>query len=100
VADPSAPPLVLVTHHVDEVPAGMTHALLLREGRPLAAGPIDQVLTADNLSTCFGLPLSLERRPDGRLAAWSLASASLASAPLAAASATDGSLTAGSRPAP
>ena len=71
VADPSSPPLVLVTHHVDEVPPGMTHAMLLRDGRVLAAGPFDDVMTSAALSTCFGLPLELERRPDGRLSAWS-----------------------------
>jgi iron complex transport system ATP-binding protein len=70
-ADPSAPPLVLVTHHVDEVPPGMTHAMLLREGRVLLAGPFDDVMTADALSDCFSMQLALERRPDGRLTAWS-----------------------------
>ena len=70
-ADPTAPPLVLVTHHVDEVPPGMTHALLLREGRILTAGPLDDVLTAESLSECFSMSLVLERRGDGRLTAWS-----------------------------
>ncbi len=69
--DPSAPPLVLVTHHVDEVPAGITHVLLLRAGRALAQGSIDDVLTSEALSECFDLPLVLERRGDGRLTAWS-----------------------------
>jgi iron complex transport system ATP-binding protein len=69
--DPAAPPLILVTHHVDEVPPGMTHAMLLREGSVLAAGDIDSVLTADALSECFGMTLTLERRSDGRLTAWS-----------------------------
>lgn len=69
--DQYAPPLVLVTHHVDEVPAGITHALLLRDGSALAQGPIDDVLTAEALSECFDLPLALERRADGRLTAWS-----------------------------
>lgn len=69
--DPTAPPLVLVTHHVDEVPPGMTHAMLLLNGQVLSAGAIDDVLTADALSECFSMPLSLERRPDGRLTAWS-----------------------------
>jgi iron complex transport system ATP-binding protein len=63
-------PFVLVTHHVDEIPAGVSHALLLRDGRPVAQGPIDEALTAETLSDCFGMPLALERRPDGRLAAW------------------------------
>ncbi len=69
--DPAAPPLVLVTHHVDEVPPGMTHAMLLREGTVLSAGGIDDVLTAEALSECFGMSLTLERRADGRLSAWS-----------------------------
>jgi iron complex transport system ATP-binding protein len=69
-ADPSAPPLVLVTHHVDEIPPGFTHALLLRAGEVAACGPIDDALTAATLSDAFGLPLALERRPNGRLTAW------------------------------
>lgn len=63
--DVSVAGVVFVTHHVEEVPPGFTHALLLRDGRCLAAGPIDRVLTADNLSACFGLPVDVERR-DGR----------------------------------
>ena len=70
-ADPGAPPFVLVTHHVDEIPQGMTHALLLRDGRSIAQGPIDDVLSSEALSECFGLPLVLERRDDGRFSAWS-----------------------------
>ena len=69
--DPSAPPLVLVTHHLDEVPPGMTHVLMLRDGVAVAKGPIERTLTAARLSECFGLPLELERRADGRLSAWS-----------------------------
>src|SRR6195952_5141543 len=68
--EPTAPPLVLVTHHLDEVPPGMTHVLLLRDGQVVARGPIGRTLTAKVLSECFGLPLNLERRPDGRLSAW------------------------------
>jgi iron complex transport system ATP-binding protein len=64
------PPFVMVTHHVDEVPDGVTHALLLREGRTVAQGPIDDALTAATLSDCFAMDLSLERRADGRLSAW------------------------------
>ncbi|HUF99146.1 MAG TPA: ATP-binding cassette domain-containing protein [Ilumatobacter sp.] len=67
-----AAPFVLVTHHVDEVPAGVTHALLLRDGSALAQGPIAQTLTSDTLSDCFRMPLQLERRGDGRLTAWRL----------------------------
>jgi iron complex transport system ATP-binding protein len=67
-ADPDAPALVLVTHHVEEVPPGFTHALLLRAGETVAAGPIDDVLTGATLSACFGLPLRVHRH-DGRITA-------------------------------
>jgi iron complex transport system ATP-binding protein len=60
--DPKAPMMVLVTHHVEEVPDGFTHAMLLRRGSVLAAGPIDEVFTARNLSRCFGVPLEIEHR--------------------------------------
>ena len=68
--DRSAPPLVLVTHHLDEVPPGMTHVLMLRDGHALEKGPLDDCLNSQSLSECFGLPLHLERRPDGRFSAW------------------------------
>lgn len=67
--DAAAPPLVLVTHHLDEVPPGFTHALLVRAGRVHAAGALDDVLTADSLSSCFDLALQIERRGD-RWSAW------------------------------
>jgi len=63
--DPATAPTVLVTHHVEEIPPGFTHALLLRGGRVLAAGPLADTLTVDNASSCFGLALHLERE-DGR----------------------------------
>ncbi len=63
--DPDAPATVLVSHHVEEIPPGFSHALLLREGRVVAAGSIEAVLTADNLSTTFGMPLLLSGE-DGR----------------------------------
>jgi iron complex transport system ATP-binding protein len=69
--DPGAPPLILVTHHLDEVPPGMTHALMLRDGKVVVSGPIERTLTSTNLSECFGMPLTLERRDDGRFSAWS-----------------------------
>jgi iron complex transport system ATP-binding protein len=68
--DPDAAPMLLVTHHLDEAPPGMTHCLMLRNGHVTAAGPIDDVLHSESLSDCFGLPLQLDRRPDGRWAAW------------------------------
>jgi iron complex transport system ATP-binding protein len=55
-----ATPLVLVTHHVEEIPVGMTHALVLTRGRVLAAGPLAQVLTDEVLTRAFGIPLVLE----------------------------------------
>jgi iron complex transport system ATP-binding protein len=66
--DAAAPTTVLVTHHVEEIPIGFTHALLLRSGRIVTAGPIEDVLTEVALSETFGLPLQLEIR-DGRYAA-------------------------------
>jgi len=68
--DTDAPPLLLVTHHLDEVPPGMTHVLMLRNGEVVAKGPIGRHLTAATLSTTFGMPLHMERRADGRLTAW------------------------------
>ena len=60
--DASRPPLVLVTHHVEEIPPGFTHALVLREGAVAAAGPIGATLTSDVLSKAFGVHLSVEHR--------------------------------------
>ncbi len=59
--DPALP-LVLVTHHLDEIPPGFTHALLLASGRMAAAGPIEEVLTPPRLTACFGLALDVEHR--------------------------------------
>ena len=58
------------TRHTEVIPDGFTHALLLRNGDVLAAGPIRDVITAAALSECFGLPLELERR-NGRWQVWS-----------------------------
>ncbi len=66
--DPDAPALVLVTHHVEEIPPGFTHALLLREGGVVAQGLLGDVLTQENLSKTFGLPLAVDVRA-GRYAA-------------------------------
>jgi iron complex transport system ATP-binding protein len=54
--------MVLVTHHVEEVPDGFTHAMLLRRGTVLAAGPIEEVFTQRYLSRCFGVQLEIEHR--------------------------------------
>ncbi len=60
-ADTDAPALVLVTHHVEEIPPSFTDVLLMREGRIVAAGPVEITLTPENLSRTFGLPLMVER---------------------------------------
>jgi iron complex transport system ATP-binding protein len=62
--DPDAPAMVLVTHHVEEIPPGFTHVLLIRDGAIVAAGPIESTLTAANLTSAFGLPLALDRHGD------------------------------------
>jgi iron complex transport system ATP-binding protein len=59
---------VLVTHHLEEIPASSTHALLLREGETVATGPIDEVLTTDLVSACFAHPIRVARL-DGRFVA-------------------------------
>lgn len=64
-------PLVLVTHHVDEIPPGMTHVMFLVRGRAMASGTLDEMFTAENLSECFGVKLRLERRANGRFSAYS-----------------------------
>jgi iron complex transport system ATP-binding protein len=58
--------IVLVTHHVEEIPSGFTHALILADGQLIADGPLDEVVTDDNLSLAYELPISVERR-DGRV---------------------------------
>jgi len=58
---PVPPALVLVTHHVEEIPPSFTDVLLMREGRIVAAGPVEITLTAAKLSETFALPLVVER---------------------------------------
>ena len=60
--DDEAPTTVLVTHHVEEIPTGFTHALLLRGGAAMAQGRIEDVLTADLLGETFGVALAVEQR--------------------------------------
>lgn len=60
-ADRYSPVLVLVTHHVEEIPPHFTHALLLRDGAALAAGPLAEVLTPENLTATFGVELEVDR---------------------------------------
>ncbi len=63
-----APAIIMVTHHVEEIPLGTTHAMLIRDGRIVAAGPLEESLTAANLTDTFGLPLELNFH-NGRYAA-------------------------------
>ncbi|MHB1517954.1 MAG: ABC transporter ATP-binding protein [Acidimicrobiales bacterium] len=63
-ADPAVPPLVLVTHHLEEIPPGMTHAALLSGGALVASGPIAEVLTDDRVSSAFGLDVTVGRIGD------------------------------------
>lgn len=58
-ASPTTPAMVMVTHHVEEIPVGFTHVLLLRDGGIVASGPIAETLTAENLTTAFGMPITL-----------------------------------------
>lgn len=66
--DPDSPATVLVSHHVEEIPPGFTHALMLRQGRVVAAGLLDQTVTEQNLSATFGMPLTVSHN-EGRWAA-------------------------------
>ena len=66
--DPDSPATVLVSHHVEEIPPGFTHALMLRQGRVVAAGLLDQTITEQHLSATFGMPLTVSHE-DGRWAA-------------------------------
>ena len=58
--DPLAPATVIVTHHIEEIPSGTTHALLLRDGRTVAQGEIESVINDENLSVAYGLPISVQ----------------------------------------
>jgi iron complex transport system ATP-binding protein len=66
--DPLSPATILVSHHVEEIPPGFTHALLMRDGMVVASGPLEETLTGDALSQTFGLPLELEAS-EGRYSA-------------------------------
>ena len=61
VMDPDAPATIMITHHVEEIPYGFTHALLLDEGNVVAQGLIDDVLTSENLTGTFHQPIQLDR---------------------------------------
>ncbi|BBZ34448.1 ABC transporter ATP-binding protein [Mycolicibacterium confluentis] len=59
-ADPDAPAIVLVTHHVEEIPPGFSHCLMLSEASVVAAGLLSDVLTAENLSKAFGQQIAVD----------------------------------------
>jgi len=58
--DPLAPATVIVTHHIEEIPAGTSHALLLKDGEVVASGDVNQVITDENLTSAYGLPIYQE----------------------------------------
>jgi len=60
-SDPEGPPMVLVTHHVEEIPPGITHVMLVRGGRAVASGPADEVLCSEAISTCFGVTVTVDQ---------------------------------------
>jgi iron complex transport system ATP-binding protein len=66
--DPMSPATVLVSHHVEEIPPGFTHIMMLKQGEVVAAGPIAEALTEETLTETFGLPLQLTQQ-DGRYSA-------------------------------
>jgi iron complex transport system ATP-binding protein len=57
--DPTAPASVLVTHHIEEIPVGTTHAILLKDGKVAVSGPIASVITSEHVSAVFGLPIEV-----------------------------------------
>jgi iron complex transport system ATP-binding protein len=67
--DGERPPLVLVTHHLEEVPPGFTHALVMKGGRVLVSGPIAETVTSEILSDAFELPLTVQHAA-GRFSAF------------------------------
>lgn len=59
IEDPQSPATVIITHHIEEIPEGTTHILLLSNALPIASGAIEEVLTSENLSRAYGVPISL-----------------------------------------
>lgn len=64
MADPATPTIVMITHEIEEIAPGFTHAALLKDGQITASGEIQQVLTDQELSDAFGLPLQVERKDE------------------------------------
>jgi iron complex transport system ATP-binding protein len=63
-SDPTAPASILVTHHIEEIPSGTTHALILKDGKVAVSGPIAEVITTEHVSAIFGLPITVVREGD------------------------------------
>ena len=59
--DPTAPASILVTHHIEEIPVGTTHALLIKDGAIAVSGPIADVITSEHISAIFELPINVAR---------------------------------------
>ena len=60
-SDPSSPASIIVTHHLEEIPVGTTHALLIKSGQIAYSGEIDDVLTTSNVSDVFNYPLTVNK---------------------------------------
>lgn len=60
-ADAHAPVSILVTHHIEEIPVGTSHALLIKDGRIAVSGPVDEVITSEHVSAVFGLPITVAK---------------------------------------
>ena len=58
-ADPQAPASILVTHHIEEIPQGTTHALILKDGAIAVSGPVAQVITSEHMSEIFGISMDV-----------------------------------------
>lgn len=58
-ADPYSPATLMITHHIEEIPSGSTHAMLLKSGKVVASGPIAQVVTSDNLTLAYDMPIQV-----------------------------------------
>lgn len=67
-SSPTAPAIIMVTHHVEEIPRGFTHALLMASGRVVAVGPLNETLTSDNLTRVFGVRVDVVHN-NGRFSA-------------------------------
>jgi iron complex transport system ATP-binding protein len=60
-ADPTAPATILVTHHIEEIPLGTTHALLLKDGQIAVSGPVESVITSEHISAIFSEKISVSQ---------------------------------------